>query len=101
MKYIHTLAFGILIFCHASSNAQNFIHAVTVQGIDSLLMREAKKGFSGSVLISQHNQIFFAKGYGMASLEDSIPNRINTKFEIALHYQTVYRGFNFTTGRSW
>ncbi len=38
--------------------------------------------FSGSVSIAKHGKVIFEKGYGMASIEHSVPNTLNTKFRI-------------------
>jgi CubicO group peptidase (beta-lactamase class C family) len=39
--------------------------------------------FTGSVLVSVKGEIVFKKGFGYASIEDSIPNTCDTKFRIA------------------
>ena len=54
-----------------------------IKTIDSLLSVEVNNGFSGSVLISENDNVILAKGYGLANIEQNIPNTENTKFEIA------------------
>jgi CubicO group peptidase (beta-lactamase class C family) len=39
--------------------------------------------FTGSVLIARNGRILVSRGYGMANLEDQIPNSPQTKFRIA------------------
>jgi CubicO group peptidase (beta-lactamase class C family) len=52
--------------------------------IDAYLAGEAAGGqFSGSVLVADEGEIVISKGYGMASIELSVPNTPATKFRIA------------------
>ncbi len=50
---------------------------------DQLMRREVEHGnFSGTVLISRGSRVLFAKGFGLANADWSIPNSIATKFDI-------------------
>ena len=51
--------------------------------IDKLMMQYADCcGFSGTVLVSEHNQVIFKKGYGLAVREWNIPNTPDAKFRL-------------------
>ncbi|WP_051620463.1 serine hydrolase domain-containing protein [Paenibacillus sp. UNC451MF] len=39
--------------------------------------------FSGTILVAQEGHIRFAKAYGLANCEHEVPNRMDTKFQIA------------------
>ncbi|WP_186987759.1 serine hydrolase domain-containing protein [Constantimarinum furrinae] len=54
-----------------------------LRDIDWLLTEKVEYGFSGSVLISENDNVMFAKGYGLADREHNNHNTENTKFEIA------------------
>jgi CubicO group peptidase (beta-lactamase class C family) len=50
---------------------------------DQLMQREVQRGhFSGTVLISRDHRVLFAKGFGIANADWSIPNSTETKFDI-------------------
>lgn len=72
-----------ILFYQCKSHAQSIICKEKIQAIDSLLIKEVKNGFSGSVLISEDNNIMLVKGYGLADREQNTPNNENTIFEIA------------------
>jgi D-alanyl-D-alanine carboxypeptidase len=47
------------------------------------MQREVQRGhFSGAVLISRDHRVLFAKGFGVANADWSIPNTTETKFDI-------------------
>jgi len=50
---------------------------------DYLLKLNAELKFSGSVLITDHNEIIHSEGYGMSNYELHVPNTVGTKFRIA------------------
>ena len=51
--------------------------------IDRLMSQYADyRGFSGTVLISDHDQVIFKKGYGLANREWNIPNTPEVKFRL-------------------
>jgi CubicO group peptidase (beta-lactamase class C family) len=51
--------------------------------IDAYLGRLVQDNqFSGSVLVARRGQVLVSKGYGMANLEQSVPNTPQTKFRI-------------------
>lgn len=52
--------------------------------IDAYMTRATSSGlFTGSVLLAHNGKVIIAKGYGMASLQFSVPNTPQTKFDIA------------------
>jgi CubicO group peptidase (beta-lactamase class C family) len=54
-----------------------------VQKIDSLVDAWAKQGrFNGSVLVAKGGQILMSKGYGLANIEQDVPNKPNTKHRL-------------------
>jgi CubicO group peptidase (beta-lactamase class C family) len=65
---IATLAAGSTNFC---SEADAYLAKLA-----------AREEFSGSVLIATNGSVVFAKGYGMANRELSVPNTTNTIFRI-------------------
>jgi CubicO group peptidase (beta-lactamase class C family) len=53
------------------------------QKIDALMGLYAKYGsFNGSALVSEHGQVIFKKGYGLANMEWQIANQPDTKFRL-------------------
>src|SRR5262249_15253410 len=51
--------------------------------IDALAAKYADYGlFTGSVLVSEHDQVVFKKGYGLANREWNIPNAPDVKFRL-------------------
>ena len=51
--------------------------------IEAYLQADLETGyFMGSVLIGSAGEVLLSKGYGMANLEHSIPNRPPTKFRL-------------------
>jgi CubicO group peptidase (beta-lactamase class C family) len=51
--------------------------------IDKLMSQYAECcAFSGSVLVSEHDQVMFRKGYGLANREWKIPNTPDVKFRL-------------------
>ncbi len=54
-----------------------------VEQIDKLMgMYEAYGKFNGSVLVSDHGNVIYKKGVGMANMEWDIPNQPNTKHRL-------------------
>lgn len=72
-----------ILFCQCKSPSQNLAIEEKIRAVDSLLTKEVENGFSGSVLISENDNVMLDKGYGLADREQNIPNTENTKFEIA------------------
>lgn len=62
---------------------QSNITQEKIETIDLFIEQETELGFSGSVLISENNNILLSKGYGFADREQKILNNENTIFEIA------------------
>jgi CubicO group peptidase (beta-lactamase class C family) len=57
--------------------------AARAQKIDELITLYHKYGsFNGSVLVSEHGQVIFKKGYGWANIEWQVPNQPDTKFRL-------------------
>jgi CubicO group peptidase (beta-lactamase class C family) len=53
------------------------------QKIDELMGLYSKYGsFNGSVLVAEHGQVIFKKGYGLANMEWQIANQPDTKFRL-------------------
>jgi len=71
LKLLFYLLFIACFSCYAQNSLQQYIH-------DSIELN----GFSGYVLVSQHNKIVLKKGYGKASFELDINNTGETKFRI-------------------
>ncbi|GEN54885.1 serine hydrolase domain-containing protein [Halobacillus faecis] len=42
-----------------------------------------KKGFSGSVIVTQGEDLVYSKGFGFRNLAESLPNQMDTRFGIA------------------
>jgi CubicO group peptidase (beta-lactamase class C family) len=52
--------------------------------IDSFLAPFHNEGlFNGVVLVAEHGQVLFSKGYGLANIEWNVPHTPDTKFRIA------------------
>ncbi|GAB4050948.1 serine hydrolase [Spirosoma litoris] len=76
-RYIGLAIIAILLTT-ASSFAQtkaDKIDALVQQYVDN-------RQFNGSVLVAEHGQVIFKKGYGMANMEWNIPNAPDTKFRL-------------------
>ncbi|HEY0068760.1 MAG TPA: serine hydrolase domain-containing protein [Chloroflexia bacterium] len=55
-----------------------------VSDVDSYLNDLVSKGeFQGTVLLARDGRVLLSKGYGMADLENDVPNNRRTKFRIA------------------
>lgn len=82
----HTLLRALLLLCFLQPitylGAQSTRDAITqIQAhFDSL---ETVDHLSGVVLIAREGKILFQKAYGYANLADSIPNKLNTRFNLA------------------
>ncbi len=50
--------------------------------VNEFMENQAAAGFSGSVLVAKGGEIALLKGYGLANVEDSVPNRGNTLFDL-------------------
>jgi CubicO group peptidase (beta-lactamase class C family) len=68
----------ILLMTASAAFAQD-----NVRKIDELLKTYYDYGqFNGSVLVAEKGKIVYARGFGMANMEWSIPNQADTKFRI-------------------
>lgn len=63
-----------------SAQIKDPIAAATARHIEQLVRTDY---FSGVVLIAKDGKTVFSKAYGYANLSDSIPNRLNTRFNLA------------------
>ncbi len=72
-----------LFLLQCKSPAQQFVTQDKIKAVDVWLAKEVDKGFSGSVLISENDEVMFSKGFGLADRQQNISNTANTKFEIA------------------
>jgi CubicO group peptidase (beta-lactamase class C family) len=51
--------------------------------MDRIVQAEVRNGsFIGAVLVARGDRVLFSRAYGMASLDDSLPNTTSTKFRI-------------------
>lgn len=79
-KTILFLFIALLYQC----KTQSLVTQEKIDTIDSFIKQQENEiGFSGSVLISEKNNILIAKGYGLADREQKIFNDASTIFEIA------------------
>lgn len=51
--------------------------------IEKIIDQKIASGFNGNILIAQKDQIVFEKSSGFANFEKSIPNRSNSRFQLA------------------
>jgi len=51
--------------------------------LDAFVQGLSSKGFSGVVLVAEKGEILLYKAYGLADRGKSIPNTVNTRFEVA------------------
>lgn len=69
--------------CQLAAGQENGGSASKAQKIDELVGLYHRYGsFNGSVLVAEHGQVIFKKGYGWANMEWQIPNRPDTKFRL-------------------
>ncbi|MBT2619850.1 serine hydrolase domain-containing protein [Chryseobacterium sp. ISL-6] len=82
-KYLKIKILMILIFFNISfALAQENSNAV--KNIEKqLAVLEKENNLSGVVLIAKNGKPIFKQAYGMANIADHIPNKINTKFNLA------------------
>lgn len=58
-------------FVSLSAKLDNYVKAFGDQGL-----------FSGAILIAKNNKILLCKAYGMADIENDVPNMVETKFKL-------------------
>jgi CubicO group peptidase (beta-lactamase class C family) len=76
---------AVLVVAIGSSSAAQSTAAPNTQRMDELMRFYAddpQEAFMGVVLVARGQELLFAKGYGMANLEWSVPNTPHTKFSI-------------------
>ena len=69
----------LFLFVARSASPQTF-QAEADQFVSSMA---TQKGFQGVALVARNGQVLFQKAYGNAVEEWSVPNNLNTKFELA------------------
>ena len=70
--------FFLLLFPIAVSAQKNYTKL-----LDQYMQAQMTvKGFSGTVLVMQHDKVLLKKGYGLADREWNVPNTVETKFRI-------------------
>lgn len=79
MKTAKSLALLLLLFITANSS---FAQQPAKQ-IDELMKKYYAYGqFNGAILVAEKGKVVYAKGFGLANMEWSIPNQPDTKFRI-------------------
>ncbi len=74
------LAFLVSVLTACIANPQDI---VTKQLNTYLTELETNQGFSGTVLIARDGEVLLSKGYGMADVENQIPNTPQTRYPIS------------------
>ena len=69
----------LFLFVARSAPSQNF-QSEANQFVNSMA---TEKGFHGVALVARNGQVLFQKAHGNAVEEWSVPNDLNTKFELA------------------
>jgi len=83
MKIKILLTVGIFVSAVAVSTAQNANSAAITDRLQTVVKSYTSgNGFMGTVLVADGDQNLLDQGYGMASLEWSIPNDPDTKFRV-------------------
>lgn len=78
----YSILFGAM-FIWPQCKSQPAMVSEIAAAINAHIERQVEKGFSGSVLVSENNNVLFSRAYGLANREREIPNNENTRFEIA------------------
>ncbi len=75
---------AVILFAAGLCFANTCSAQTIVSRVDKYLNALVKLNrFTGAVLIARNGRIFVSRGYGMANLEDAIPNSPHTKFRVA------------------
>lgn len=84
--------FGIAFITSCNGQTNSTIENSTVRSIDQTKIDKIDEivnlysenaGFNGSVLVAYQGEIIYKNGFGMANMEWRIPNKSDTKFNIA------------------
>jgi CubicO group peptidase (beta-lactamase class C family) len=62
---------------------KGFVKSSLGEGLDDLMNRFTKDGYSGAVLVARDGEIVLRKGYGLADRERNIQNTPSTLFHVA------------------
>lgn len=81
-KLVHKVMLVITLFSSSSLAAQS-TDTVAESLHKHFQAATDKNWFMGSVLIYKDNKVVLSKGYGMANIENQVPNTPSTKFRIA------------------
>lgn len=77
-----TIILSVIVFNLHFTNAQT-IESQSIDEIDSIMQSNYSSNTPGASIIATVNgKTLFKKGYGLANLEDSIPNNFSTPFHI-------------------
>ncbi|MCH8979996.1 MAG: serine hydrolase [Armatimonadetes bacterium] len=75
---------GATVLAAAQDRPVNLLKAEIAQKVEEIYKEwDRDDGPGGVVAITLEGRIVFAKAYGMAELENSVPNTLTTKFDIA------------------
>jgi CubicO group peptidase (beta-lactamase class C family) len=78
---------SLVLFLSAALISLTIVESVSAQTVEQKLDEYLKAAeyvihFTGSVLVAENGKVLFSKGYGMADIDDSIPNTPTTPFLI-------------------
>lgn len=74
------LALLVVVSCAAQTGVTNQALTARVDEYVNSLVRQNR--FSGAILLARDGKVLLSKGYGMANLENEIPNTPQTKFRL-------------------
>jgi CubicO group peptidase (beta-lactamase class C family) len=73
----------VLLSVATASWAATAVAGDKAEGIDALMAAyHSLKRFNGSLLVAEHGEVIFKKGYGFADMEWGVPNAPDTKFRL-------------------
>jgi CubicO group peptidase (beta-lactamase class C family) len=81
MKLTSSLLIALLFSLPSFSQPDNA--AISGKADEYLIQLSSLNRFRGNVLIARAGTIIYQKGFGLANIEDSVPNSIKTRFPIA------------------
>lgn len=81
MKHVALLRLNVIVFVYglASQVCSQSLQTKIDDLVNEYVLHQR---FMGSVLVAEKGEVIFAKGYGLADVEQNIPNTLNTKFMI-------------------
>src|SRR5687768_772935 len=82
-KLCATLTLLLVTISLAAGESHSFTRT-EAKRIDELMTLYHKYGqFNGAILVAERGRVVYERAFGQANLEWSIPNTLDTKFEIA------------------